>query len=161
MARVADVGRTQSLLRDAADGEHTATPSELARKREAGANLVSPRRPVERRGAGVSRDDVPQQNALLELQLREDALDDRRRGLGGAGAGELALRGERDPGDTRTAVAGCLADEQQPCFLPGFEVREEPLAAHGRAVTVTIEVERRADPRAPQPLDELLHPHPH
>src|SRR6188508_1468490 len=112
MARVADVGRTQSLLRDAADGEHTATPSELARKR-------------------------------------------------GAGAGELALRGERDPGDTRTAVAGCLADEQQPCFLPGFEVREEPLAAHGRAVTVTIEVERRADPRAPQPLDELLHPHPH
>ena len=88
-------------------------------------------------------------------------MDDRRRRLGGAGAGQLALRGERDAGDTRAAVAGRLADEQQRCFLPRFEVREQPLAAHGRALAVTIEVERRADPRAPQPFDELLHPHPH
>src|SRR5947207_10435988 len=38
--------------------------------------------------------------------------DDRRRRLRGAVSCELALGGERDPGDARAAVAGGLADEE-------------------------------------------------
>ena len=73
-------------------------------------------------------------------------MHNRRGRLGGTRSGELALRRERDAGDAGTPVTGGLADEQQRRFLPGFEVREQPLAAHGRALAVTIEVERGADP---------------
>ena len=50
---------------------------------------------------------------VLEPELGEDAVDDRRAGLGRAGAGQLALGRERDPGDSRAAIARGLADEQE------------------------------------------------
>ena len=80
---------------------------------------------------------------------------------GGPAAGELALRGERDPGDAGAAVAGRLADEQQRRVFASLEVGKQPVAPRVGAVAVTIEVERRADRGAAQPLDELLHHHPH
>ena len=61
----------------------------------------------------MGRHDVPEQHLLVELELGEDAVDDRRRRLGRPGAGELTLGGERDAGDSRAAVAGGLADEHE------------------------------------------------
>ena len=38
----------------------------------------------------MGRDDVPEQDVLLEPELGQNAVDDRRAGLGGPAAGELA-----------------------------------------------------------------------
>jgi hypothetical protein len=55
-------------------------------------------------------------------------MDDRGRRLRGTGAGELALGGERDPADPRSAVARGLADEDDPRIGVPFEICTEPLA---------------------------------
>ena len=49
-------------------------------------------------------------------------MDDRRRRLGRAGAGQLPLRRERDAAHARAPVAGCLPDEQDRRFQTGLEV---------------------------------------
>ena len=61
----------------------------------------------------MCRHDVPEQDVVDDPALAESALDDRRGRLGGAAAGELALRGEREPADPRPTVAGGLADEDE------------------------------------------------
>src|SRR4030095_13175435 len=60
----------------------------------------------------MRRDDVPEQHVLLDVELSEDAMNDRRRRLGGPGAGNLALRREGETADACTAIAGPLADEE-------------------------------------------------
>jgi hypothetical protein len=55
-------------------------------------------------------------------------MDDGRGRLRGAGTGELALGRERDPADPRPAIAGGLADEDDPRVGVRFEIRAEPLA---------------------------------
>jgi hypothetical protein len=68
----------------------------------------------------MGRDDVPADHVLLELG--EDALDDRGGRFGRAGAGEQPLGGEGEAADTGPAIAGRLADEQDPGMPLGFEV---------------------------------------
>jgi hypothetical protein len=96
----------------------------------------------------VGRDDVPAQS--VDPEVREDALDDRGRGLGWSPAGELPLRSERDPGDARAAVAGGFAHEQQGCTDAGLEVSDQALPAEIRSVPFPVEVERRPDSRRSQ-----------
>ncbi len=93
----------------------------------------------------MGRDDVPQQDVFLDAEIAEDAVHDRRRRFGRACAGELALGGERDPRDACTAVPGGLADKEERRVLPLAEVAQKPVATRGRALAVTIKVERCAD----------------
>ena len=66
---------------------------------------------------------------LLEPELGQDAVDDRRRRLRGAVAGQLPLGRERQAGDARAAVARCLADEQDRSLAPAFEVGRQAFSA--------------------------------
>ena len=77
----------------------------------------------------MRRDDVPEEDALLEPELSEDAVDDRRTCFRGALAGQLPLRGERNAGYARAAVAGRFADEEQRGFGARLEIDREPPAA--------------------------------
>src|SRR4029077_18638457 len=90
-------------------------------------DLGAGRTPVRGRRAGMRRHDVPEEDALLEPELFEDAVHDRRARLRGAAAGGLALGGERDPGEARAAVAARLADEHQRRVGAVAEVGEQPL----------------------------------
>jgi hypothetical protein len=100
---------------------------------------------------GVSGHHVPQQHVRVELELRERAMDDRRRRLGRARAGELALGRERKSADACAAVAGRLADEQVPRLRPPIQVVPEPLAAE---LGAGVLVEGRADARPRKRVDE-------
>src|SRR5229473_2320854 len=83
--------------------------------------------------------------APILLELREDALDDRRRCLPRSAAGQLTLGGERQAGDARAAVAGRFADEQVGGARSVFEIRTKPLPSEPCAGSRPIEVEGRTD----------------
>src|SRR5207237_3067555 len=153
MAWMTDVRRVERGFRAAADGDDAASSRKLEGERNAGGDLVAPGRPVGRRGSRVRRDDVPEQDALLEAELGQDAVHDGRARLGRAAARELALGGEREAGDPRAAVAGGLADEQERRVLPGLEVGAEALSPRGRRAAGAIEVERGPDRDARGPPD--------
>src|SRR6185437_8971688 len=87
--------------------------------------------------------DVPQQHLVLDPELGEDAVDDRRARLGRPLPRELALGGEGEAADTRAAIARSLADQDDGRVAPGLEVGGEPFLAQTRAVVL---VERLADP---------------
>ena len=74
--------------------------------------------------------------SLGEPELGEHAVDDGRGRLGRALARELPLRGERDAGDARAAVAGRLGDEQDRRRRALVEVRREPSAQQRRTRAV-------------------------
>src|SRR5690348_6697470 len=101
---MADVRCAESGLRETTHSDHAAASRELARERQALEDLIAPRQTVRRLGAGVRGDDVPEQDALLEPELGQHAMDDRRAGLGWAGPRQLALGGERNPGDARASI---------------------------------------------------------
>jgi hypothetical protein len=105
----------------------------------------------------MRRDDVPAER--VELELRERALDDRRRRLGRPASGQLALGRERDPGDARAAIAGGLAHEQDACSAVLLEIALEPLPPEIRTFAVAVEVERAADARRSEATDELSNVH--
>jgi hypothetical protein len=126
MRRMADVRRRKRPLRDSADREHATTARELSCKGQAGFDFAARRRAVRDGRARVGRHDVPEQDVCLEIELLERAMDDRRRRLRGSGAGDLALRRERDPADARAAIARGLADEENRRVVPTREVRREP-----------------------------------
>lgn len=109
---MANVWGAEGFLRDAPDGDHPPAARKLADVRQPGFDLLSRGAAVRASRARMRRDDVPEQNIILELELSQDTVDDGRRRLGRACAGELALRGKRDARDARSAIAGCLADEQ-------------------------------------------------
>src|SRR5207249_7744080 len=90
----------------------------LAQERQPGLDLGARRSPVRPLRAGMRRDDVPEQDYLLEPELGEHAMDDRRRRLRRPGARELTLRRERQAGDARAAIACSLADEDQGRVTP-------------------------------------------
>ena len=111
---VPDVRRAGHLLREPADGDEAAAARDTFEKRRGSLHLGARRPPIRIRAIGLvwmCRDDVPEEDVVLEPELREHAVDDRRARLGRPGAGELALGGERDPGDARPAVPGGLADQ--------------------------------------------------
>src|SRR4051812_24792155 len=145
MAWVTQVRSAERGLRAAADGNYAAASGQLAGERKARLDLGAAGSPVRGRAARMGGDDVPEQHALLELQLRQHAMDDGRARLRGAAAGELALGGERDPGDARAAGACRLADKQDRRLGTRLEVGTEPLPPRGCPVPVTIQVERGAD----------------
>ena len=111
MARMAHIRSVQNRLCKPTDRDHASSTRKLESKRKASRDLAGFRRSVGPRRAGMRRDDVPEQDALLEPELGEDAVDDRRARFRGPVSRQLALRGERDPGDPCAAVAGGFADE--------------------------------------------------
>jgi len=100
----------------------------------------------------MRRHDVPKQHVVVEAELCEDAMDDRRRRLRRAAAAELALRREGQPAHARAAIAGRLADEQIRRAAPPPQVRDQPLPAEPRR---RVLVERLADSRTGERLDEI------
>src|SRR4051812_21273305 len=154
VARVADVLATESCLRDAPDGDHAAAGGEPLDVREPAVDLRPRRRPIGRCRARMRRHDVPEQHVLGKTEVGQHALHDRRRRLGRPCAGEQALGGERDPRETRAAVAGRLADEQHARLPPRLEVLRQPRAEETGSGSVSIEVERLADVGAGEVGDE-------
>ena len=105
---VPDSGRAERGLRDPAHRDDSATRGEELEERTGRLDLVGPWATVGGRLAGPVRvrgDDVPEQHVLLEAELVEHAVDDRRRRLRGPASRQLALGGERDAADPRAAVA--------------------------------------------------------
>jgi hypothetical protein len=151
---MADAIDLERSLGDPSHGHDFSPPRELVEERPRYGDLLGARPAVRCGLTGTMRmrgDDVPEQDVLLDPELAEHAVDDRRRRLGGPRSGQLALRGEGNATDARAAVAGRLADEQKPS--PGLtrEIVGETLPqARGKRVLV----ERGSDPRRGQPLYE-------
>jgi hypothetical protein len=122
---VPDVRGAGDRGREAADCDETPSSRHLGEEKGGGFDLVARRPPIAIRATRLvrmCRNHVPEQHVLLEAELGEHAVDDRRRRLRGPAAGELTLGRERDAADPRSPVAGGLADEQDPCVAPGVEV---------------------------------------
>src|SRR4249920_294514 len=116
MAGMTDIGRAENGLRNAAHGDHAAPAGELAQEGPGIVDLGACRAAVRlrpRREVRMCRHDVPAKRLLFQLELGEYAADDGGARLLRPSAGQLALRGERDPGDTRAAIARGLAHEEQ------------------------------------------------
>ena len=151
---VADVRSGERGLRNAADRDHPAVTSELTHEREPSHDLVARRPAIRERRPRVRGDDVPEEDALLEPELGEHAVQDRRRRLRRPLACELALGGERDPGDAGAAVARRLPDEEKVSCGMAREVDHEPIAKQRRPRPLRVLVERRSDTRGCELLDE-------
>jgi hypothetical protein len=129
---------------DPPDREPAASVHQLTREWEAGFDLGPSRRAIGIRGSRVRRHDVPQQHVLVEAELREHAVHDRRGRLGRPSARELPLGRERDARDARAAVAGRLTDDQDRRVGALLEVARETLSQS----VVSVLVERVADSRS-------------
>ena len=101
-------------------------------------------------------------NVFLELQLREDAVGTiRRRGLGGARA-PVSWRSEVNGIPENKPHRGSRPPRRRAAAVLPAGLRGTRGAAGGarpRLYGHDRSRLRRADPRAPQPFDELLHPH--
>jgi len=148
MRRMPNVRSVERRLGEAADGEHAAAARELAGERQARLDLPTRRRSVRGGGAGMRRDDVPEEDGVRKLELGKYAVNDGRGRLPARLTGELPLRRERDARDARAAVSRRLADEQQRRARTDVEVAVETL---GKPL-VSVLVERGADPRLREPL---------
>lgn len=148
------VTTAEHRVRQPADGDGGPADSQMLEKRHGhmyfGRSWPSVRarlaRPVRMR-----RDDIPEQHVLLDVELSEHAMHDRRRRLGGPGAGHLALRRERETADACTAIAGGLADEEIAGALSTIEVARQALSTKLR---FGVLVERSADAERRQLFDE-------
>ena len=137
---MADVRRVEDGRCQPADGDCNASAGQLVEERGGRRNLLTRGPPVRALAAGMRRDDVPEQHLVLDAELRQHAVHDRRRRLRGAGARELALGREGDAADPRTAVARRLADEGDLGAGSGLEVRTEPLTAARRRRVLVVRV---------------------
>jgi acylphosphatase len=147
--RVPDVAAAENRLGEAADREDLSAAGERGQERAGLGDLSASRRTVRGRPARavrVSRDDVPEEDVILEPELAEDAVHDGGGRLGRTRAGELAFRRQRDAAHTGSAVAGCLGDEEERGVDALLQVGGEPLAQKRSARPVTVEVECRPDP---------------
>jgi hypothetical protein len=114
---MAHIGSSRHRLSETPHGDQAAAGREFHEEVGRLFHLVACRPPIGIRAAGLMwmcRHDVPEQDVVHDPELGERALDDRRGRLGRPAAGQLALGGERDPADPRSAVAGGLADEDEP-----------------------------------------------
>jgi hypothetical protein len=150
---VADAVNTEGSLGHAADGDDAPPLCERTDESKTGGDLGVRRPAVRRRRSRMGRHDVPEEDVVLDRQLPQDPVHDRRRRLRRAAAGELALRGERDPRDAGSAVARRLADEEDPGASAALEVRGEPSAQEPRPRPLGVLVERATDPSG----GELVH----
>ena len=108
---------------------------------EAGGRLdLLARRPsVRGRTAGLmrmGRHDVPEQDVLLDPQLGQRAVNDRRRRLRRPAAGEQPLRGERDPRDAGAPVTGGFPDQDDGSAATFFEVGSQPFSPQARTAVL-------------------------
>src|SRR6266545_3499384 len=158
MGGMANVGGSRDRSGQPPDGHNAASGEEFVEERQRGLDLGAGRPPVRARRPGVGRNDIPAED--VELQLHEDALDDRGGRLGPPAAGELPLRGERDSGDPRTAIARRLAHEQKGRAGPRLDVVAEPTPAEIRPRALSVEVERRPDPSLCEPRHAPFRLHP-
>jgi hypothetical protein len=101
----------------------------------------------------VGRVDVLEQDVLGDAELGERPVDDRRGRLGRPGPRQLALRGERQPGDPCAAVARRLADEQEARVAARVEIGLEPPAPNRCACPIAVEIGRLPDAGGDQPVD--------
>jgi hypothetical protein len=142
MAHVGGAGR---LLREPPDRDDEPGADNGVEESGGRFDFGTRRPPVRVRAARLvrmGRDDVPEQNLVLDPEADERALDDRRRCLAWSAAGQLALGGERDPRDARAPVAGGFPDQDDGSIAPIFEVGGQPLSKQGR---MAILIERTAD----------------
>src|SRR5580765_9065722 len=105
---MADPRGAERCLGDPADGNDPAPGCEFLEERTRHFDLVGPWTAVGVRVAEpmrMSGNDVPEQHVLLEAELVEHAVDDRRGRFGRPVPGQLALGGEGDAADTRATVA--------------------------------------------------------
>ena len=139
-----DVGRVDCRRCDPPDREPAASVHQLTRERKAGFDFGPRRGAIGITSSRVRRHDVPQQHVLLEAELREHAVHDRRGRLGRPGARQLPLGRERDARDARAAVARRFPDKQDGRGSVLLEVaRETPSQP-----VVSVLVERVADSRS-------------
>src|SRR5262245_24012712 len=116
MRGMTDPGDAERVLGDTADRNDLTPRGEELEERARRLDLVGPWPAI---GLGlappvrVRRHDVPEEHVLIETELVEHTVNDRRGCLGRALPRQLALRGERDSADPRAAIAGRLADEQE------------------------------------------------
>jgi hypothetical protein len=103
------------------------------------------------RAVRMSGHDVPEQDLVLEVEMAERPVDDRRSRLGGASPGKLAFRRERDAAHARPPVAGGLADEEERRWSLPLEIRGETPST---SVRLGVLVEGGADPGPRKLLDE-------
>src|SRR6266566_6703169 len=137
---------------ETADGDRDPSAGQLVEERSGRLDLGPRRTPVEGLAAGMRRDDVPEQHVVLDAELRKHAVNDRRGRLGRAVPRELALGGEGNPADPRAAIAGCLADEHDPCVPMSAEVPAKAFLEQLRAGVLVV---RLADLRRREPPYEL------
>lgn len=100
----------------------------------------------------MRRDEVPEQDVVLDAELAQNSAHDRRARFRGTRARQLPLGGERDSGDARAAVTGGLTDEQHASVRVLAQVRGESLAQRLR---VRVLVVRVADSRVRERVDEV------
>jgi hypothetical protein len=148
MRRMPYVWSSERRLGDPADGEHAASTCELACEGQTCLDLPARRRPIRRGAARMRWHDVPEEDSVVETELVENAVDDRRGGLAGRPSRQLPFGRERDARDARPAVSGGLADQQERRVRAGVEVTVETQ----REPLVLVLVERVADTRAGEPL---------
>jgi hypothetical protein len=139
---MADVRRIEHGGREPADRDGATAAGHVGEERERRIHLGARGASVRAEGSRMRRHDVPQEHGLLDPELVEHAVDDRRRRLGGAAAGQLPLRRKRETADPCAAISGRLADDHDRRVGTGGEVRPEPVAPELRAAVL---VERPAD----------------
>jgi thiamine pyrophosphokinase len=137
----------ESMLGDPTDRDDGTARAHELDVPAAGLHLGAGRSTVRALGARMGRDDVPEQDVVCELELGEDAVDDRCGRLDRPLPRELALRGERDTGDTSATVSGSLADEEDSSFSSRLEVRDEPSAKKRCPCSLPVLVEGSPDLR--------------
>lgn len=151
MRGVANVWAAEPPVREPADRDDAATVRELGEEGSPLVDLYAGGPPVRRLRPRMRWHEVPEQDVVLEPELGEDAVNDRRGRLGRAGSGELPLRRQGDPRDAGTAIAGRLAHEEQRGSGLRVEIGGQPVATELR---VGVLVVGRADPCPREPLDE-------
>src|SRR4051794_22942462 len=149
---MADVRRVEDGRGQPPDSDCDATAGQLVEERGGRRDFVSRGPPIRGLIAGMRRDYVPEEHLVLDAELGEHAVDDRRGRLCGAGARELALGRERDPADARAAIAGGLADEYARRAPTSLEIRTEPVAQVRRSGVLVV---RLADPGVGEPFYEV------
>jgi hypothetical protein len=180
MAHVPGAGG-QRRLGDAPDGDHP--PRAHQREHEpaglGAADDLRARRPAVRErlveAMGMGRHGVPEEHPPLGAEARESAPDDRRRGLAPAlrprarrpvrrSPGEqVALARERHAGEAEAGVPARLADADDVGAPALAEVPAQVGEPHDRRAgerpgpVLAVRVERRADSRAGEQIEQLVH----
>ena len=142
-----DIRRVEHRCGDAADGDDSAAARHLGEKRPRRLDLGTRRPAVRSFGTGMRGHDIPEQHIVLDPELAQDSVHDRRRRLARPCACQLLLGRERDAAHARAAVSRRLADEDRR-GVP-LEMRTQALTAQ---LGVRVLVVRPADARGREPV---------